>query len=55
MRELQGNWNYQSFCSFAAVNDRSAAPPSAPPKVLRPESLAGPWTPRSMLYPVHSP
>ena len=48
MKELQGKWNYQSFCSFAAVADRSAAPPASP-KVLRPTLLAGPWTPPSIM------
>ena len=45
MKELQGKWNYQSF---AAVADRSAAPP-APPTVIRPALITGPWTPPSIM------
>jgi hypothetical protein len=48
MKELQGKWNYQSFCSFAAVADRSAAP-NAPPTVMRPALITGPWTPPSVM------
>jgi hypothetical protein len=48
MKKLEGKWNYQSFCSFAAVADRSAVPPS-PPTVLRPQLLAGPWAPPAIM------
>ena len=48
MKELQRKWNYQSFCSFDAVADRSAAP-NAPPTVMRPALLTGPWTPPSVM------
>ena len=48
MKELQGKWNYQSFCSFAAVADRSAGP-NAPPTVMRPALITGPWTPPSVM------
>ncbi len=43
MKELQGKWNYQSFCSFAGVVDRSKTPPD----VKRPPLIAAPWTPPS--------
>jgi len=45
MKELKGKWHYQSFCSFAAVVDRSTARPD----VMRPALLAGPWTPPSIM------
>ncbi len=48
MNELKGKWNYQSFCNFAAVADRSAPPP-ARPTVIRPALIAGPWTPPSIM------
>ncbi len=48
MKKLQGKWNYQSFCSFAAVADRSAAPPT-PPRVARQALVAGPWAPLSVM------
>jgi|GEM_PF-2430102 len=48
VKELQGKWNYQSFCSFAAVADRSAASP-ATPKEMRPALIAGPWTPPAIM------
>jgi len=54
MKELKGEWNYQSFCSFAAVADRSAGP-TAPPHVLRPAQSAAPWTPASIMqFETHS-
>ena len=45
MKELQGKWNYQSFCSFAANVDRTKNPPD----VKRPALVAGPWTPPSVM------
>lgn len=45
MKELQGKWNYQSFCSFAADVDRTKQPPD----VKRPARIAGPWTPPSVM------
>ncbi len=48
MNKLQGKWNYQSFCSFSAVADRSAAPPN-PPKIIRPALITGPWTPPAIM------
>ena len=45
MKELQGKWNYQSFCSFAANVDRTKNPPD----VKRPALIAGPWTPPSVM------
>lgn len=45
MKELQGKWNYQSFCSFAAVVDRTTSRPDE----KRPALVAGPWTPPSVM------
>jgi hypothetical protein len=41
MSQLQGNWNYRSFCPFPAMTDRT----KTPPVVSRLPLLAGPWTP----------
>jgi len=45
VKELQGKWNYQSFCSFAANVDRTKNPPD----VKSPALIAGPWTPPSVM------
>jgi len=45
VKELQGKWNYQSFCSFAAIVDRTKTPPD----VKRPALIAGPWTPPAIM------
>ena len=45
MRDLQGEWNYQSFCPSPAVADRTTVPPS----VRRSALAAAPWTPPSVM------
>jgi hypothetical protein len=45
VKELQGKWNYQSFCPFAAIVDRT----KTPPEVKRPALIAGPWTPPAIM------
>jgi hypothetical protein len=45
MKDLQGKYHYQSFCSFAADVDRTKTPPD----VKRPSLIAGPWTPSSIM------
>ena len=45
MKDLQGKWNYQSFCSLTAIVDRA----KSPPEIKRPALIAGPWTPPSVM------
>jgi hypothetical protein len=48
MKELQGNWHYQSFVSVPADVDRTK-PPTDPEHEKRPALIASAWTPPSVM------